>query len=392
MATEEPCQLCGEQHPLEDWEDLTRRLATSCGQAGRPRRLCALKRLCTATGSGALGRGRGALRGSLRGLLLGQGQGEEQHGREAERLLAFELLGLLGLEDSEKDGAEASCFMDEEIADLGSELLRLLELRWKARGHCRFGLEPLVALLVAWTGSRHLVADDVLRFTLGCLSEADITSSDGIRPQDDGKAEEESAFFARLSHLGRIAFALLPVGEEGPELLQHFSQLHHACFAGLAAKDGRAQAAALEILASLCGKDSDLTQTDGLDLSGRCRPEQLWLAMADAAEEHVKAKGLSAHPTPWSYWVIPLLQKEPPGSASALIDACGFVACCAGSPALVAGKALLCRDLLEALRALSQRSESEEVRQFADATGRRCFQACFRKGASKGGYRTSDAS
>lgn len=321
-------------------------------------RVCALKRLCSQSSADGFSAEEvsTAVREGLRGILLGEGLVGPGNGREVERLLAYELLSRAEGDGGDGKTGAGEVVSGEEAEALSPDLLGLLELRWSARGRYRYGLAPVAALMARWVSNGHLVARSAVSFAVRAACQH-LCEEDG--------AEEE----ARLSQLGRCGCGLLlgEVEENRAVLLE----LLRACALD---QDARAQSVALEILSFLCGKDSDLGEVCADSVSARFPVEQIWLLMADAASE------AGSYATPWHWWVIPLLRK--PGAPSTLlIDACGFVASCASSQVLAAGKALLCRELLDALRELSTTSASEEVRRFADATGRRAFKASFPNGA-----------
>eukprot|EP00933_Yihiella_yeosuensis_P039431 TRINITY_DN3343_c0_g1_i2.p1 TRINITY_DN3343_c0_g1~~TRINITY_DN3343_c0_g1_i2.p1 ORF type:complete len:374 (+),score=84.78 TRINITY_DN3343_c0_g1_i2:54-1124(+) len=346
-----------EKHDVEDPLELSLRLL----DALRPVRISALKKLCTVSSSagGLPENTEKSIKEGLRSVLLGAEQSSDDSaqsgtllGREAERLLAYELLYRADPLGSKE------LISDDEAVTLSEDLLKLSELRWAARGQYRYGLAPVASLLTRWTSAGYASPTDSLAFAIRAAQEQ-LSKEDG--------AEEEG----RLSMLGRCGCGRLTgTTEENHEVL---AALMKAC----ASQGTKAQCVGLEILAFLCGKDSDL-KNDGADtVSKRFPVAELWMLMADVALE----EGISDL-TPWHWWVIPLLQ-QPGASSTSLIDVLGFLAACADSPVLISAKVFMCRPLLDALRSLTKEGSGagEEVRAFADATGRHIFRQCFPDGA-----------
>ncbi|CAJ1345451.1 unnamed protein product, partial [Effrenium voratum] len=344
-----PCPLCHEPHGIEVPE-LVGRLA-----ADRPARLCALRRLGLALDGSVAGASDSsaaacAVRNAVRAAL----EAEE----EPEMVHAFELLAVA-------EPADEPWLSAEEAGRLAPSLLKELG-RWQRP----LRLGPLAALLLRWTQAGHVDASSAVTFALKVLrSLCEMERTAPPRP-----SEERAQFLARVSQLARLGFARIT---KTAEVALYLKSLHHFCAANMGSES---QAIALEILAFLCGRDSDLC-VDCAEIKEKYPLLELWSLMAEAAQEMGEVN--SSHVVPWEYWVIPLL-KETKARHTAQLDAVGFVAACVESEPRVAKHGAL----LAALEELCRSTSSEEVRDFATATGQRVYQI-FREPIESSAPKTS---
>ncbi|CAE7360143.1 unnamed protein product, partial [Symbiodinium natans] len=289
--------------------------------------------------------------GALRAILL-----EELD--DVQELEVYEALAVL--EGPEMNPAVLS---PSEVRCLAPRFLALLERRWE-RHH--FALAALGGLLVRWVQAQLLEAMAAIKFTLKVIRQlVEREQAADEAPKSAQIKEERAQFLAQLSHAARLGFAQC-TGRE-VEIPFFIKALHHFAAAN---PGSETQALSLEILAFLCGRDSDLP---GAAHVRECFPaHELWTLMGHASEEFRQANpAKDLPPGPWNYWVLPLL-KEASATQTTLIDCVGFVAACAESSVLVGSGALHSPALLAALAALG-RSDGEELSRFAEAVGSRVY-------------------